>query len=80
MFMPHTNNCMQKHWTETRDFIKKTWPRFTEADLNRINGNFDKYLDYLLEFYGGFPLMEALARDKLNTFFADLDKKYPDRE
>lgn len=80
MLMPHTNNRMQKHWAETRGFIKKTWPKFTEVDLNRINGDFDRFLDCLLEFYNGFPMTEALARAKLNSLFAELDEKYPDRE
>ena len=80
IFMEHTNNRMQKYWPETREVIKKTWSKFTDVELGRINGNFDKFLEYLLEYYGGFPMTEAIARSKLNTFFNDMDQKYPERE
>lgn len=73
--MPHTPNRMETYWPEAREFIKKTWPRFTDVELDRINGNFDRFLFYLREFYNNFPLQEAIARQKLQRLFNALDKK-----
>lgn len=76
----HTNNRMQKHWDETSAFIVSSWPKFTDVELDRINGDFDTFLKYLWEYYGGFPQTEALARAKLNRFFNEMDEKFPNRE
>ena len=70
----HTDNRIQTYWTETKDFIKKTWPKFTDVELGHINANYDKFLEYLKEFYGNFPLNEAIARDKMRLFFNKLDE------
>lgn len=69
----HTPNRLETCWKEARPFIKKTWPRFTDVELDRINGNFDKFLFYLNEFYNNFPLTEALARDTLQKFLNEIE-------
>jgi len=75
----HTNNRMQRHWQETKSFIKENWPKFSDVDLTRINGDFDKFSFYLKEFYNKFPLNEALARDKLRHFHDKMDELHPER-
>lgn len=72
----HTENRMQKHWATARTFIKEKWPQFTDVQLDRINGNYDLFNDYLKEYYGGFPLTEATARAQLKKLFDALDEKY----
>lgn len=77
--MSHTNNRMQRHWAETKIFIKSTWPRITDVELNRINGDFDQLAFYLKEFYNDFPRNEAVARDRLQRFLNQMDAKHPER-
>jgi hypothetical protein len=75
----HTNNRMQRHWLEVKNFIKTQWPKITDVDLTKINGDFDKFLFYLQEYYNGFPLNEALARGKLQGFLNNMDAQHPER-
>ena len=77
--MSFTNNRLQRHWREAKPFIKATWPKFTDVELSRINGDFDQFLFYLEEFYGDFPRTEAVARGKLQVFLNDMDAKHPER-
>ena len=77
--MSHTNNRMQRHWAETKTFIKATWPKITDVELNRINGDFDQLAVYLKEFYNDVPRTEAAARDKLQRFLNGMDAKHPER-
>lgn len=76
--MPHTPNRMQTYWSETRAFIQENWPKITDVDLDRINGNFDNFLFYLKQYYNNFPLNEAIARGKLQKFFNAMDDKQTD--
>lgn len=78
--MDHTNNRFQKHWKETQDFIKKTWPKFSEVELKKIDGDYDRFFTYFNEIYDNFPLGESQARDKFQRFFNEMDEKHPDRE
>ena len=71
----NTNNRMQTYWNETTTFIKTVWPQFTDVELGKINGSYDKFLVYLKEFYGNFPLNEAIARDRLKIFYNTLPEK-----
>jgi len=64
---------MQTYWPQTQQFIKSTWPKFTDVELKHIDGNFDVFLKYLKEYYNNFPLTEAIARQKLQRFFNKLD-------
>lgn len=65
---------MQTYWTDSQTFIKANWPKFTDVELTRINGNYDSFLKYLNDLYGNFPLTEAIAREKLYKFYNTLDE------
>ncbi|OVE81701.1 hypothetical protein BVY03_02900 [bacterium K02(2017)] len=65
---------MKNYWAESEAFIKENWPKFTAVEIKRINGNYDTFLKYLKEYYGNFPLTEAIARDKLNKFYLNLSE------
>lgn len=71
----HTDNRFETYWNQAKDFIRTEWPKFTDVELNRINGNYDLFLRYLKEFYNGFPLQEAIALGKLQKLFNALDDK-----
>jgi len=77
--MPNTNNRFQRHWGEAKVFIKKNWPKFTDVELKRVNGDFDRFFEYFNEYYDSFPLGEAKARDQFLHFFNEMDERYPDR-
>ena len=70
----HTNNRFETFWEPTKTFIKANWPKFTDVELSKINGDYDVFLKYLKDLYNNFPLEEAIARGKLQKFFNDLDK------
>ena len=69
---------MQKHWNETKSFIKDNWPKFSNTEISKINGNFDQFLFHLKDIYGGFPLTEAMARTKLQKFFNTIENEHPE--
>lgn len=77
--MTHTNNRIQRHWEETQEFIKKEWPKITDVELKKINGDFDKLVEYIIEFYNDFPKSVALARDKMTRFLNQMDEEHPER-
>ena len=70
-----TKNRMQTYWEESQVFIKKKWPKFTDVEFKRINGDFDRFLEYLIEFYNDYPRTEAVALDNLNKLYNHLDEK-----
>lgn len=76
--MNHTTNRMQKHWPKLRVFIQQTWPKFTDVELKRINGDFDVFAKYYNEYYGNFPQGEAQARDQLQKFSNQCDAEDPE--
>lgn len=67
--MSFTANRFQTFWPQAKDFIKQMWPKFTDVELGRIDGDYDTFLEYLSEFYNDFPKTEAIARDKLKKLF-----------
>ena len=71
--MQHTDNRLQTHWLKVSEFIAQNWPRITSTELKNIDGNYDKFLFYLKEHYQGFPMTEAVARDKILKFLNKLD-------
>lgn len=73
--MSFTPQRMQTHWSKTKEFIKKNWPKFTDVELNRINGNYDLFFKYYNEFYNDFPRGEATVRDLMKKFYNALDDK-----
>lgn len=69
-----TDNRLQDNWIEAKKFIKKEWPRLSDTAISRMNGNFDVFLKYLKETYNNFPLEEAKARDKIQSFLNSIEK------
>ena len=64
---------MQEHWPEVAVYIKKEWPRLTQAAIRGVNGNYDRFLAVLKETYNGFPLEEAKAREKIQRFINGIE-------
>ncbi len=76
--MDHTTNRLQKHWPKVRVFIQQTWPKMTDVELGRINGDFDVFAKYYNEYYGDFPRGEASARELLQKFTNHCDVEDPE--
>ncbi|OGQ57062.1 MAG: hypothetical protein A3I75_04790 [Deltaproteobacteria bacterium RIFCSPLOWO2_02_FULL_50_16] len=74
--MGTTPNFMEKNWPRTRDFLKREWPKLTDADLQWINGRFDRLVDRVREIYGGPAsiIQEASIRNKLSLFFCSIEE------
>lgn len=68
-----TPNRIQTHWDKVSGFIKQEWPKFSDTTLKNINGDYDQFLKYLKDLYNNFPLEEAKARGKLQSFLNSLD-------
>ncbi|OGQ08991.1 MAG: hypothetical protein A3G32_09105 [Deltaproteobacteria bacterium RIFCSPLOWO2_12_FULL_40_28] len=68
-----TPNRMQDHWESVKKFIHHEWPLLSETTVEDINGDFDKFLEYLKEYYNNFPFEEAKARNKLQRFINSLE-------
>lgn len=69
-----TPNRMQLHWEAVKPFIKREWPRISETAIENMDGNFDRFLEYLKESYNHFPLEEARARNKIQDFINKLEE------
>lgn len=69
-----TENRMQAHWVEVKQFIQKEWPLLSKTVLDQVNGDYDKFLEHLKETYNQFPLEEAKARNKIKIFLDVLEK------
>ena len=70
-----TDNPLKTYWPHVKEFIRSEWPKFTDVELNRINGDYDQFCFYLKDFYQGFPKTEAIARDKIRKFINSLEDK-----
>lgn len=70
-----TNTRLQDHWPQMRAFIQENWPKMTNVELDRINGDYDVFIKYLKEYYGGFPLREAQALSKIQSYLNRLDNQ-----
>lgn len=68
-----TPNRMETNWPKVAAFIKKEWPLLSDTAIRRMNGNFDRFLEYLKETYNNFPLEEARARDKIQNFLNTIE-------
>lgn len=66
-------NRMQTHWPAVKTFIKKEWPLLTETTVDKIAGDFDRFLKCLDETYDRFPLEEAITREKIQKFINSLE-------
>lgn len=45
-------DILEGKWKQLRGDIKNWWGKFTDDDLDRINGNWDKLVGVLQERYG----------------------------
>lgn len=70
-----TPNRMQVYWSQVKFFIKKEWPKLSDSAVNNINGDFDKFLEYLKETYNNFPYEEAVALNKINNFINSIEER-----
>ena len=71
----HTPNRMQKNWDATRVFLKRTWPRLTDFDLQQIDGEYDRLISKVKELYGGSAniMQEAGIKSKIQNFLNSLE-------
>lgn len=70
-----TPNRLETHWKDAQLFIKRQWPKFTDVECARINGDYDVFLKYLKDLYNDFPLEEAKARARLQKFFNEMEAR-----
>ncbi|MCP5463971.1 MAG: hypothetical protein H7A33_03000 [Deltaproteobacteria bacterium] len=72
-----TDKRLQTYWEDIKPLIRQQWPEITDEDLKKINASYDRFFDYLKEYYGliAFPKNEAIALDLFNRVF----KKFDDR-
>ncbi len=46
-----TPNRLQNHWKQIKPFILQKWPHLTEADLESVDGEFDRLVKLVKERY-----------------------------
>ena len=52
------NSVIDGHWNKVSDKIHSRWPKITEEETERINGDHDKLINLIVERYG-IPKKEA---------------------
>jgi uncharacterized protein YjbJ (UPF0337 family) len=57
------NNVFQGKWKQMRGQAKVWWGKFTDDDLDKVNGNLDKLTGLLQEKYG---YTQQQAEDEIN--------------
>lgn len=74
--MDHTPNRMEEHWAKLKPLILQHWDQLSEADLDYIDKRFDRLVEIIRQRYGGRTeiIQEASIRDRLNRWFAQLEK------
>lgn len=68
-----TLNRLETHWNKAKTFIGQEWPELSPTAIEGIQGNYDRFLKVLKEYYNNFPREEAIARQKLQKFLNRLD-------
>ena len=70
-----TPNRMQRYWTPVRAYLKREWPKFTEVDLEDIDGEYDRLIHKVKELYAGPDevTQEAAIKGKLQRFLNELE-------
>ena len=62
-------NRMQRHWEETKQFLKREWPCLTDVDLDEIDGEYDRLIHKIHELYDGDEIqIEADIKGKIQRF------------
>jgi uncharacterized protein YjbJ (UPF0337 family) len=46
------NDVFQGKWKQIRGQVKVWWGKFTDDDLDKVNGEYDKFIGLLQEKYG----------------------------
>ena len=74
--MATTPNRIEKNWDSVVLFLKRTWPKLTDFDIEQVGGRYDKLIQIVKNVYGGrAPIMqEAHIKQTLQTFLNDLEK------
>ncbi|QQR81728.1 MAG: hypothetical protein IPJ69_06420 [Deltaproteobacteria bacterium] len=74
--MATTPNRIEKNWEAVVPFLKRTWPKLTEFDIEQVSGRYDRLIQTIKNVYGGnAPIMqEAHIKQTLQTFLNDLEK------
>ncbi len=68
-------NRMQRHWSETRNFLQREWPRLTDVDLDEIDGEYDRLIHRIRQLYraGDEIQIEGGIKTKIQRFLNGLD-------
>jgi hypothetical protein len=73
--MTTTPNRLQSHWGEVQLFLKSTWPRLTDVDLEETEGRYDRLIHKIKLLYGGGQeiQIEAGIKTKLQKYLNSLE-------
>lgn len=63
---------LSEKWNLIRDEVRRTWDRFTDSDVEEIEGNYDILISKLQEKYG-YTVQEA--SQEVNRFLEMLGKQ-----
>ena len=71
----NTPNRMQQHWNAVQAYLKRTWPRLTDVDLEEIDGEYDRLIGKVRELYrtGDEIQIEAGIKGKIQRFLNELE-------
>jgi uncharacterized protein YjbJ (UPF0337 family) len=65
--MPFNTDVAQGQWTELKGKIKSKWAKFTDQDLQSVEGNFEELKGKLQQVYG---YSKEKAEEEFNQTFA----------
>ena len=74
--MAFTPNRIEKNWDAVVPFLKRTWTKLTDVDIEEVDGRYDRLIDKIKDIYGGNIqiMQEAHIKQTLQTFLNDLEK------
>ncbi len=70
-------DVLQGMWKQIRGEVKKQWGNLTDDDLDKIDGQRDKFVGALQERYGW---ARAQAETELDRFLSAHNKETPSRD
>ena len=75
-----TPNRLDTHWNEIRPLLLKKWPLLNEADLDFIDGEFDRLVELVRQRYDDpvITVKEANIRQEVLNLLAELEKNTDD--
>ena len=73
--MHYTPNRMESHWPLVRAIVQQEWDQLSPADLDYIDGKFDRLVEVIRQRYGGRVeiIQEAAIRDAMNLLLAKIE-------